>query len=205
MTTSSRSGRVIAILGPDGSGKSTFADALVAGPLADEDVRRLHHRPGAFIAKSPSETPVTEPHAGDPYPGALALAKLGFLFADFEIGWWTKIKPFVRGGGWVVWERPWWDISIDPTRYRLQGCERVARMLGAALPAPDLVIILEAPVNVLLARKREVSEAELQRQTNDLRHVVPAKVRTVYLDSREPIPVLVEQATVELAMLEKGS
>ncbi|MEA2485201.1 MAG: hypothetical protein QOD46_312 [Actinomycetota bacterium] len=205
MPISSGSGRVIAVLGPDGSGKSTFADALVVGPLADETVLRLHHRPGAFVAKTPSETPVTEPHAGDPYPRALALAKLGFLFADFEIGWWTKIKPFVRRGGWIVWERPWWDISIDPTRYRMQGCERAARWLGAALPTPDLVIVLEAPVDVLLARKREVSEAELQRQTRELRHVVPRKVRTVFLDSREPIPTLLEQATKELESVRRES
>jgi thymidylate kinase len=201
MTASSSSGRVIAVLGPDGSGKSTFADALVAGPLNRETILRLHHRPGAFVSKSPSETPVTEPHAGDPYPRTLALAKLMFLFLDFQLGWWTRIKPFVRRGGWVVWERPWWDISIDPTRYRLQGSERAARVLGAGLPVPDLVIVLEAPVDVLLGRKREVSEAELERQTHELHHVVPAKVRTVFLDSREPIPTLLQRATEQLESL----
>jgi thymidylate kinase len=193
------------VLGPDGSGKSTFADALVAGPLAGETILRLHHRPGAFVGKGPSETPVTDPHGGTPYPTVLALAKLGFLFADFQIGWWTRIKPFVRQGGWVVWERPWWDISIDPTRYRLQGSERAARALGAALPAPDLVIVLEAPVDILLARKREVPEAELERQTSELRHVVPAKVRTLFLDSRQSIPTLMGQAAEELESLRRDS
>lgn len=205
MTTSPARGRVIAVLGPDGSGKSTFADALVAGPLGHEPVMRLHHRPGAFVAKSPSATPVTEPHAGDPYPRVLAAAKLAFLFLDFRLGWWTRIRPFVQRGGWVVWERPWWDISIDPTRYRLQGWSGAARALGAGLPVPDLVIVLEAPVDVLLARKREVSEAELMRQTEELRHVVPAKVRTVFLDSREPIPALLEQAADELERLRSRS
>jgi thymidylate kinase len=120
---------------------------------------------------------------------------------DFRIGWWTRIKPFVRRGGWVVWERPWWDISIDPARYRLQGTRGAARVLGAALPAPDLVIVLEAPVEVLLARKREVSEAELTRQTEELRHVVPSHVRTTFLDSTEPIAVLLERTTGALDAL----
>ena len=101
----------------------------------------------------------------------------------------------------MVWERPWWDISIDPARYRLQGTRGAARVLGAALPNPDLVIVLEAPVDVLLARKREVSEAELTRQTEELRHVVPSRVRTTFLDSTEPIPVLLEQATSALDAL----
>jgi thymidylate kinase len=187
-------GRVVAVLGPDGSGKSTFCDALVAGPLASHEVRRLHHRPGVFVSRTSTGAPVTEPHAGRPYPALLSLAKLAFLFLDFWIGWWIQIKPFVARGGWILWERPWWDIAIDPTRYRLQGCEAAARMLGAALPNPDLVIILEAPVDVLLSRKREVSEAELIRQTQELRRVVPSRVRTTLLDSQEPISVLVHQA-----------
>jgi thymidylate kinase len=192
---------VVAVLGPDGSGKSTFSDALVEGPLRDEKVLRLHHRPGVVAARTPSGTPVTEPHAGSPYPTAKSLAKLGFLYLDFRIGWWTRVRPFARSGGWVVWERPWWDIAIDPTRYRLQGTRTAARLLGAGLPRPDLVIVLEAPVDVLLARKREVSEAELTRQTAELRHVVPSRVRTIFLDSRQPIPVLVEQAKTELDAL----
>jgi thymidylate kinase len=203
MTSKRQRGLVLAVLGPDGSGKSTFADALVAGPLVDEHVLRLHHRPGTVFSKSRNETPITEPHAGHPYPSALALAKLGFLFADFEIGWWTRLKPFVKRGGWVVWERPWWDISIDPTRYRLQGHERVARVLGAALPAPDLVIVLEAPVDVLLARKREVSVSELQRQTEELRHILPARVERIFLDSRESIPTLVQQASNEFGQIRR--
>ncbi|MDP9233756.1 MAG: hypothetical protein M3P01_04295 [Actinomycetota bacterium] len=199
--TAAGAGRVIAVLGPDGSGKSTFSDALVAGPLGGQTIMRLHHRPGVFASRTPSGVPVTEPHAGTPYARSLSLAKLLFLFMDFRIGWWTQIKPFVRRGGWVVWERPWWDISIDPARYRLQGNSRAVRVLGAALPDPDLVIVLEAPVDVLLARKREVSEAELTRQTEELRHVVPSRVRTAFLDSTQPIAVLLEQATGALDAL----
>lgn len=144
---------------------------------------------------------MTEPHAGRAYSRPLSLAKLCFLFLDFLIGWWTKIKPFVRRGGWVVWERPWWDVIIDPTRYRLQGSEGAARTLAKALPNPDLVIVLEAPVHVLLARKQEVSQEELVRQTQELRQVVPKDVRTLFLDSQKPISMLVELAQVELGKL----
>jgi thymidylate kinase len=199
--SASPTGRVIAVLGPDGSGKSTFSDALVAGPLAGLRILRLHHRPGVFASRTPSGLPVTEPHAGALYPKAVSVAKLLFLFVDFRVGWWTRIRPFVKRGGWVVWERPWWDITIDPVRYRLQGITGAARVLGMALPDPDLVIVLEAPVEVLLSRKREVSEAELTRQTEELRHVVPSRVRTVFLDSREPIPVLLEQAAAAVDTL----
>jgi thymidylate kinase len=195
------SGGVIAVLGPDGSGKSTFADALVEDALEGERVLRLHHRPGQFVSRTASGAPVTDPHGDAPYPAWVSIAKLLFLFADFMVGWWTKIRPFARGGGWVVWERPWWDIAIDPARYRLQGCSGLARALGRVLPAPDLVIVLEAPVEVLLARKREVSEAELARQTRELRQVVPRRVRTLFLDSRAAVRTLVDQARPELRSL----
>jgi thymidylate kinase len=195
------SGGVIAVLGPDGSGKSTFADALVEQALEGERVVRLHHRPGRFVSRTPTGAPVTDPHGEAPYPRSLSIAKLLFLFADFVVGWWTRVRPFVRGGGWVVWERPWWDIAIDPARYRLQGCSTLARFLGRILPAPDLVIVLEAPVEVLLARKREVSEIELARQTGELRHVIPQRVRTLFLDSRASVETLVDQARSELHSL----
>jgi thymidylate kinase len=198
VTTHRERGRVVAVLGPDGSGKSTFADALVEGPLRGRTTLRIHHRPGVVVSRTPSGAPNTEPHAGTPYPTYLALAKLLFLWLDFQIGWWTRIRPFVRKGGWVVWERPWWDIAVDPARYRLQGCTAAARLLGAALPRPDLVIVLEAPVDVLLARKREVSEAELVRQTQELRRVIPSRVRTMFLDSRQSLAALVELAKDEL-------
>jgi thymidylate kinase len=201
MTARGSRGRVVAVLGPDGSGKSTFSDALVQGPLADKNVLRLHHRPGVVASRSSPQSSVTEPHAGTSYPVLVSLAKLLFLFMDFRVGWWTRIKPFVSGGGWVVWERPWWDIFVDPTRYRLRGCKTAARLLGAALPDPDLVIVLEAPASVLLARKQEVSEAELIRQTEELHKAFSRRIRAVFLDAREPISVLLQQAQRELDLL----
>lgn len=201
MTLGRPSGGIIAVLGPDGSGKSTFSDAFVEGPLRGRPVLRMHHRPGTLASKTYHGVPVTEPHAARPYPRWLSLAKLFFLFLDFWVGWWTKVRPFVRRGGWVVWERPWWDLAIDPARYRLRGCAGPARWLGAALPAPALVIILEAPVDVLLSRKREVSAKELTRQSEELRHVIPRSVPTLILDSREPLEVLLQEAGSKLEAL----
>jgi ABC-type cobalamin/Fe3+-siderophores transport system ATPase subunit len=39
-----RRGGVILIVGPDGAGKSSLADALEAGPLAGRVVLRVHQR-----------------------------------------------------------------------------------------------------------------------------------------------------------------
>ena len=39
------------------------------------------------------------------------------------------------------------------------------RVLGWLLPQPDLVIVLEAPPDVLMARKSEIEPVELERQT----------------------------------------
>jgi thymidylate kinase len=205
MSISRGSGRVIAVLGPDGSGKSTFCESLVEGHLSRSRILRLHHRPGVFFSSSPQGAPLTQPHGGKPYSRIMSCLKLALLFLDFSVGWWLRIAPFLRKGGWVLWERPWWDIVIDPMRYRLQGCTGGARLLGAILPQPDLTVVLEAPPEVLLERKREVTRDELIRQTKELRHIVPKGGRVVFLDSTQPIATLVQRAEREFSQLTPSS
>jgi hypothetical protein len=147
---------------------------------------------------SAQEGPVTEPHADPPYPVILSLAKTGYLFLDFLLGWAFRVRPWVRRGGWVVLERGWWDIAVDPRRYRLRAPARTAWLLGRFLPAPDLTVVLEAPDTVLLSRKRELPAEELGRQRDAWRNGLPGGARPVYLDASLPALELAERVGREL-------
>ena len=95
-------------------------------------------------------------------------------------------RPFKIRSGLIVVERGWWDIAIDPRRYRIAAPTALVRFLGWFLPRPDLVMVLEAPPEVLLARKSEIQRDELMRQTRAWRTVLPRRTKRIYLDAARP-------------------
>jgi thymidylate kinase len=183
-----------AVVGPDGSGKTTLVDALLKTELAGENVLRIR-RPGILYRRTPEGIVVTEPHAKAPYSPLASMAKVAYLLTDELLGWAFRLKPFVRRGGTVVIERGWWDLAVDPRRYRLQVHAGLLWRLGRFLPSPDLLVVLEADPDVLLDRKEEISRAELVRQMRAWRELLPPKQRRVYVDAaRSPDAVLRETA-----------
>lgn len=195
-----RGGGVIMVAGPDGSGKTTLVQDLARTVFAGGPVLLVHHRRG--IARLPGRQPrgpTTEPHRHPPYPAVVSLGKTFYLFFDFLIGWFATIRPFARSGGWVVLERDWWDLLVDPKRYRLRPIPRLARFLGRLLPEPDLTLILEADADVILARKSELPAEELTRQRAAWRGIFPPSQSCIYLDAAQPASDVLRRATVELA------
>ena len=178
----------VLVAGPDGTGKSTLADALpdrCAGMFKRQG--RIHWRPGVLprpgrLVGKP-EADVTKPHARAPLGRATSVALLLYYWADsFVGGWAAHIGLGVRNGLLIV-ERGWWDIRVDPRRYRLDVPAWLVRGLGALLPHPDLAILLQAPSDVLLDRKRELDAAELDRQMVGWRTALPHNVDVVVVDA----------------------
>ena len=169
-------GAVIVVAGPDGSGKTLVAEHLLSAARRRGPVLHLHHRPHVLHAASQHDGPVTEPHRQAPYPGPLTILKLLYLFVDYALGWALRLGPTRRAGGIVILERGWWDMIVDPLRYRLVPLPRLHRLLARLLPRPDHIIVLDAPSEVLLARKAELPAPELERQRavwRELATVVP--------------------------------
>jgi thymidylate kinase len=200
-----RRGGVIMVAGPDGSGKTTLAQGLAQTLFADVPVLQVHHRRG--IGRLPGRQPrgsTSEPHRHAPYPAVVSLGKVFYLFVDFLYGWLATIRPFVRSGGWVILQRDWWDLLVDPKRYRLRPVPRLGRFLGRLLPEPDLTVILEADPEVILVRKAELPPTELARQSAAWRAVRPPGRSCVYLDAARPAGEVLRCAAAELARRMSG-
>lgn len=178
-------GFVLSVAGPDGVGKSTLIDALVEGELKNHRIMRIRNV-GILPRRTIPGAPVTEPHKDPVYSMALSFAKLAYVFIDYLGGWFLRLRPFVRGGGWVVLERGWWDMAVDPTRYRLKVPDRLMFGLGRLLPKPDVLFVLEAPADVVLERKQELSLPELRRQMNVWRELLPSAQKRVLIDASLP-------------------
>jgi thymidylate kinase len=182
LTARSDRGRVIVVAGPDGAGKTTLVVALRRGPLRGRRTLHLHHRPHVLAARNAHDRPVTQPHGAVPWPRVLSLAKVLFLYADYVIGWAIKVRPALRRGGQVIVERGWWDLVVDPKRYRLRGVRPLTRVLARLLPRPDVTLVLTGDPESFRARKLELSDAEMRRQLKAWADV-PPWLRPVHLDT----------------------
>ncbi|MGH2751223.1 MAG: phosphotransferase [Actinomycetota bacterium] len=190
-------GAVLSVVGPDGVGKSTLIDDVVARVLHGRSLMRIR-KVGLLPRRTLPQVPVTEPHKDAPYPLLVSLAKVAYVYADYLLGWFLRVRPFLRKGGWVILERGWWDMAVDPTRYRMKLPSRLLWHLGRLLPHPDLVLVLEAPAEIVFERKRELPLEELRRQSRLWRERLPASQPHVFLDASVPAQEVLARAESEV-------
>jgi thymidylate kinase len=138
-----RPGFTVAILGPDGTGKSTLAAAI----------RRSFPFPARVVYMGLWQKPVRQ-HA---LPGLNLLGRLSFLWGRYLTGQYHRAR-----GRLVLFDRYSYDAFLrlgDPMGRR----DRMfLSVLAHACPAPDLVLILDAPGEIAHARKGEHTVHDLE-------------------------------------------
>jgi hypothetical protein len=196
-------GLFVLVVGPDGTGKSTFATSLVSD--CSELFRRTDHyhwRPGVLprlgtLSRNPT-TDVTQPHARKPRGRLVSGLMLGYHWLDFAVGGWSKQLFSKARTGLVVVERGWWDIMVDPLRYRLTVPPAIVSGLGRLLPRPDVTFLLETAPDTIMARKNELGRDEIKRQVDSWR-IAPDVLRIVRLDGSLPTKDLAEEGRRHVA------
>ncbi|MCX7722080.1 MAG: thymidylate kinase [Verrucomicrobiae bacterium] len=191
-------GFMVIVLGPDGSGKSTIAPAILQGLTgtfyAAKSVH-YHWKPKLLRrARRDAELISTDPHGKPPRNLLLSLVFFGLHWAEFVLGAVAKIYPALFRGGLVLVERYYHDFFVDQARYRLRVPKLLVRLGLVFVKKPDLVLVLDAPVETLRARKQEVSPGETERQRNaylELAHQTP---NAVVLDANQPAEQVATEA-----------
>ncbi|MCU1355078.1 MAG: hypothetical protein JWM89_496 [Acidimicrobiales bacterium] len=177
LTVAAARGRTVALVGPDGTGKSTLASALAASTPVP--TRVLYG--GTYTSATPSS----------PVPGIATLAVLRRLAATRAAAAYHRAR-----GRMVVLDRHPEECRPAPGD-GLGAKARLRRgLLAGVLPAPDLMLVLDAPADVLRSRRPEHTVAHLEDdRTRHLRMLDGD--RTVLLDA-SPGAADVRNRAVEL-------
>lgn len=183
-------GLLVVLLGPDGSGKSTVAKAILTGLTgtfyASKSVH-YHWKPKLLRRRTQDAVAaVTDPHGRPARNPLFSLLFFCLHWAEFVLGAVVKIQPVLFRGGLVLIERYYHDFFVDQARYRLRVHQLLVRAAYAFVKKPDLVLLLDAPVEVLRARKQEVSPGETARQRNAYLALAAKTPNAVVINAAQP-------------------
>ena len=187
------SGLFVVIMGPDGAGKSTLIEHLVqaVGPVFRRH-RVFHWRP-MLLWRRKAVGDTTEPHSNPPYAAWWSIARLFAHLLDYWLGYCLVIRPLLARSGLVVFDRYFHDLLADPKRYRFGGPSWLARSVSWLVPKPDLLFILDAPVQVILSRKQEVLPEEVLSQRRGYLHFASSFSHSRVIDSTAPLERVVAE------------
>lgn len=173
------SGIVIAILGVDGSGKSTVINAIKPVlDMATHNATFVHHlRPGLLppLARLKGKRkvlsgPVLDPHGSIPSGTIGSLLRLVYLTIDYILGYWLRTRlQIAKQPAIVIFDRYAYDMGLDPRRFRINLPGWAVECFTRCVPTPDLILCLFADSKTIIARKQELSLEETRRQVEALR------------------------------------
>jgi thymidylate kinase len=99
----------------------------------------------------------------------------------------------------LIYDRYYHDLLVDPKRYRYGGPSWAAKSIGKLMPQPKLWILLNAPAEVLQARKQEVPPQETARQCLAYLAFVQKQREYVIVDASQSLDRVI--ADVEYAII----
>lgn len=189
------------LLGPDGVGKSSVTAGMgdgVAAGFAGCD--RFHLRPLNWPGRRRAEVNCN-PHAQAARGPLVTVLKLAFLFVLNWLGYLAVVRPRVRRGRLVLFDRYFPDCLVDRRRYRVPAsCRWLAELVARWLPRPDVYLVLDAPAHVLRSRKQEVPEMEAARQRREYQRFAAGLSNAALIRADQPREAVLEEVVQRIVV-----
>jgi len=177
----------IAVMGPDGSGKTTVIEQLKQD--MGEAFRRIQYfhlypKPGSHGVVH------TDPHNQKVRGFVPSVLKLIYFILLYNVGFLRYVLPMKIKSTMTIFDRYYDDILVDPTRYRNGTPEWVVKFFRCFIPQPDLWIILDAPTEVIQNRKAEVSAEETERQRQAYIRLAQSKKNAILVNTNKDVKLI---------------
>ena len=191
-------GKMMAILGTDGSGKSTIIHEIV--PALNLPFHRsviVHHLKPDFLpplarfrgVQSKPGAVCQTPHASKPSGTIGSFLRIIYLLCDYTLGYWFRIRIKLAKlpiGLWIF-DRYAYDMLIDSRRFRIKLPPWIIKPFLFLVPRPDLILCLGGDPDKIYDRKPETSLEEVKRQVAALKAFCDGNNRALWIDTTKSI------------------
>jgi len=188
-------GYMIAILGTDGSGKTTVINAI--SPILEgafhNGIHYKHLRPhlipdiGVLMRKREKQCaglPSSQPHSKKQSGFLGSFFRWSYYMIDYVFGYVFKIFPIISTKAHLfILDRYYFDYYIDQNRSLTNLPIWILRFGEFFIPQPDLILCLGGNAEVLYKRKPETSLEEVERQVNALKQFSEKRANAVWISS----------------------
>ena len=190
------------ILGPDGAGKSSVIEGLIETLECGGRSIKMRHLKPRFVAQLRNQPAiiVVDPHGKPPRGVFPSLVKiLVWLVEEWYAYLFHEKKDSV-----LICDRYYHDLLVDPRRYRFGAPVWTAALVGGLMPRPKLWVLLNAPPDVLQARKQEVTPEETARQCHAYLTFISKQRKHVVVDASQRLDKVIADAAhaIRAAVLE---
>lgn len=192
-------GQFIAVLGADGTGKSTFINKLTkqitfyySVDLSKSHI--YHHRPtilpnlGVVGEKSgimKADTDFTNPHRAKPTGFFSSLIRMSYYWLDYLVGVPLMRCKDVRLDKLTIYDRYIYDFLIDPRRTRINLPYWIRNLFVKTVMQPHVVFVLVADAQTIYSRKQELTLEEINRQLKELKKLSKTHKRFVVINANQ--------------------
>lgn len=185
----------IAFMGPEGSGKSPALNAATREFAPSfRTIRGFHLQPQLIGSWAASQGPAAVQY-GQPVRGtAASMATVVGIWLDYVFGYLGRILPGLIRTELVLFDRCFYDLLADSRLIRYGGPPWLLRTAARLSPGPDLVIVLDAPPEVLRSRMQDAPLEDAARQRAAYLELARTLPNAVVVNAAQPAEDVIHDA-----------